>query len=201
VPRKNHRLEVSHDSCGIPKSQSLPIGSLVLEKTGSNLTVRTRDGRLRYEVVEAFGEVLSGVVLNFFRILKPAEHTPRVTIDKLIVCRETWNVATFDTGFAYEKDEARRFLAARSWRRERGLPRFVFVKAPVEPKPFYLDFDSPIYVSIFAKVVRRNKESGHENQLIKMVEMIPAHDELWLSDIDDQRFASELRIVALDLAR
>ena len=44
---------------------------------------------------------------------------------------------------------------------DHGIPRFVFVKAPVEIKPLYLDLDSPIYMEILAKLIRRmSRESG-----------------------------------------
>ena len=60
--------------------------------------------------------------------------------------RETWNFAPEELDFVYEKEAEVRFVAARRWAREFGLPRFVFARVPVEIKPFYLDFDSPIYV-------------------------------------------------------
>lgn len=201
ISRKCHRLIFSRDSGGAPKSQALPIGSLVIEKCDGRLVVRTRDGRVRYDVIEAFGEALSGLVMNFFNILPPARRTPRITIDKLVVCREAWRFSPSEMDFAFEKDEATQFVSARGWMRERGLPRFLFVKAPVEAKPFYVDLDSPIYVAIIAKVVRRTKQSDHANPIITLTEMIPAHDQSWLPDIEDQHYTSELRIVAVDLAR
>ena len=201
VSRRWHRLEFSHDSCGVPKSQALPIGSLIVEKCGSRLVVRTRDGRVRYDVIEAFGELLSGLIMNFFDILPPTDHTPRVTIDRLVVCRESWRFSPAEMKFAFEKEETAQFASARAWMHDRGLPRFLFAKVPVEAKPFYVDFDSPIYVSIMAKAIRRTEQSGHLDQVITLAEMVPTHDQSWLPDIEGQRYTSELRIVAVDLAR
>ena len=79
------------------------------------------------------------------------------------------------------------------------MPRFVFTKSSVEVKPFYVDFASPIYVNIFAKVVRRTLETGGENPLILVSEMLPTADQAWLPDNEGERYTSELRIVALDL--
>ena len=79
-----------------------------------------------------------------------------------------------------------------------GMPRFVFVKTPIEPKPIYIDFASPIYVRILAKLIRQTTESEWVDPKITISEMYPAHDELWLTDADGERYTSELRLVALD---
>ena len=200
VSSHNFRLEFSYDSCGVPPSQSLPISALVIERAGQDLQLRTRDGRTRFDLIEAFGEVLSGVVMNFFNILPVAAHMPRVTIDRLIVRRESWCFAAAAMDFAYEKDETARFLAARAWKRQNDLPRFIFVKAPVEKKPFYIDLASPLYVRILAKAIRRTKESEHVDRPITVTEMIPTHDQIWLPDNAGNQYTSELRMVAVDLA-
>jgi hypothetical protein len=80
------------------------------------------------------------------------------------------------------------------------MPRQVFVKTPIEIKPFYLDFDSPIYVEILAKKVRRTGEASLAEPPITVTEMLPEHTALWLSDAEGQRYTSEFRFAALDLA-
>jgi hypothetical protein len=79
------------------------------------------------------------------------------------------------------------------------LPRFAFVKVPIERKPFYVDFDSPIYVSILAKMVRRTIDTGDPSPEITVSEMLPSIDEVWLPDSEGRCYASEFRIVAIDL--
>jgi hypothetical protein len=199
VSPKNYRLLVTHDSCGVPPSQALPIGSLVVTETHEGLIVRDRENRVRFDIIEAFAESLSSHVINTFGMLPPGKHTPRVTIDRLVVCRESWRFTPAEFEFAYEKDEAARFLAARRWRHEYGLPRFMFVKTKVERKPFYLDLDSPVYVNIFGKAVRRAAESSHAKSPITLSEMIPDHGQAWLPDAEGNRYTSEFRIVAVDL--
>ena len=73
--------------------------------------------------------------------------------------------------FAREKEGTERFLSARRWARAHGLPRFVFAKVPVEVKPFYVDFSSPVYVDILAKMVRRTVEHNSANASISFSEM------------------------------
>jgi hypothetical protein len=199
VPAKDYRLVTAHDSCGVEKSKALPIGSLVVEATDNGLVMRTRDNRVRFDIIEAFAEMLIGLTINFFNMLPPHRHTPRITIDSLIVCRETWRFSPAELHFAFEKDEAARFLGARRWRREQDLPRFLFVKSKIERKPFYLDLDSPVYVNIFSKIVRRTKETTDAETLITVTEMIPSHEQAWLPDHEGNHYTSELRLIALDL--
>jgi hypothetical protein len=58
-----------------------------------------------------------------------------VTIDRLVVCRESGSVFASELAFAKVKDAATRFIAARKWAGSHGMPRFMFVKAPTEVKP------------------------------------------------------------------
>ena len=79
------------------------------------------------------------------------------------------------------------------------MPRFVFFKAPVEPKPCYLDFESPILVDIFCKMVRRTQEAESQDRIIEVSEMLPRPDQTWLTDAENNHYSSEFRLVALDL--
>ncbi len=87
--------------------------------------------------------------------------------------RESWRFTGGELGFAEEKSEARRYVRARNWRGERGLPRYVFVVSPTEPRPFYVDFDAPVYVNILAKAARRLARKDPEAKLT-ITEMLPS---------------------------
>jgi hypothetical protein len=202
VSPRDFRLLLSHDSCGVPRSRAVPISSLVIEDSSDGLIVRTVDGRLSFDILEAFAQTLSARVINSFSLLPPTRHTPRVTIDRVVVCREAKRFSCTELGFAFEKDEAVRFLAAHRWMREQDLPRFMFVKSKLERKPFYVDMNSPILLNILAKIIRRTKDNQDTaNSLITFTEMLPSHDETWLPDIEGNHYASELRMVAVDLTR
>jgi hypothetical protein len=197
-PPQNYRLMVTHDSCCEAESRALPIGSLVVEEMDGELYVRTRDGLTSFPGIEVFADAFSGQSVNYFKPLRPRKHRPRITVDRLVIARESWAFSPAEFTFAYEKDDAERFIAARRWRSEQNMPRFVFVKSPVEVKPFYVDFDSPVYVDIFAKIVRRTRDSAHAESLITVSEMHPVHEQSWLPDAEGQRFTSEFRIIAVD---
>lgn len=197
ISARDVRLLVAQDSIPDSESEVVCFGELVVEKSAEGLMARTRDGRLRFDIIEACGDVLSGVVVNSFRLFLPGSHTPRITFDQLVVCRESWNFAASIFLFAFEKDESSGFLSARRWARSQGIPRFVFVKVPIERKPFYVDFDSPIFLSIFARMIRRTVAQDPE-ALIKISEMLPDTSQTWLTDAEGNRYTSEIRMVALD---
>jgi len=200
VSPNDFRLIFTQDAIGALPSQALPLGSLIIKDTPEGLCVCTRDGKVELDIIEVFSEALSLLVVSSFGLFRPVGHTPRVTIDRLVVCRETWRYPVSELPFVETASEAERFLSVRRWARAQELPRFVFVKVPGELKPFYIDFDSPIYVDILAKAVRRVRGYGAEAQ-ITLSEMLPGYEDLWLPDAKGQHFTSELRLVAVDLLR
>lgn len=197
---KDFRLEFSVSSDKVEKGRALPVGSLSVEKKGDDIVVRSRDGRHEFDIVEVLADALTNQVFNTFKLLRPSGHTPRVKIDRLTVSRESWLLPASGMEFAYEKSGAGRFAGARRWARAAGVPRFVFMKSPVEVKPVYVDLDSPIYVDLFAKIIRRTQEGNCVNKNILVSEMLPRLDQTWLPDREGRLYTSELRIVAVDLA-
>ena len=191
-------LEYSRDSSLYPNVNPVPIGELVVEGIGDDLFARTRDGAHRFDVADMFGYVFSYLSINHFRILPPSPHSPRVSFDRLIVSRESWRFSPSEMKFAYNKEEAQRFLGARRWAQTNGIPRWAFVKVPGETKPFYVDFDSPIYTDILAKQVRVTAERGEADQTISITEMLPDPYQTWLPDAEGNCYTSELRLVAVD---
>jgi Lantibiotic dehydratase, N terminus len=200
ISPRDYRIEFTVNSFYGRRERALPIAALLVEESDEGVVVRTRDGKLRFNMVELFGGMFSGFVVNQFKLVRELPHNPRITIDRLIVSRETWRFASSDITFATIKDDADRYVAARRWAHLYSLPRFVFVKAPIETKPVYVDFDSPTFVHLLAKIVRRQAQEGSEAGMIAFSEMMPSFDQLWLPDAEDNRYTSELRIIALDLA-
>ena len=204
ISPKDYFLTFGHDLSSVPRLQTIPIGELVVEDVAGELRFRTRDGRLQFGVLQFLADMLTYAAttrtahVSFGGV---GHHTPRVTIDRLIVAREAWHFTAAEIEFAYLKEAQLRFLGARRWAQTHQLPRFVFVRVPVEDKPFYLDFDSPIYVNIFAKMVRRVVEAQQTDKLISLTEMLPRPDQVWLTDAEGRRYTSELRLVMLDLIK
>jgi len=181
--------------------QSLPIASLVVEESVDGLVMRTRDGSLVFDLLEVMSELIAVMIVNGFSLTTLSSHSPRINIDRLVVARETWRFRVAELPFLNERVTEDRFLAVRRWARNHGLPRFVFVRTPVEVKPYYLDFDSVHFVENFVRASRRTLEQSSPDTLISVVEMLPEPDRLWLPDAQGRRYTSELRIVAVDPTR
>ncbi|MFE0389609.1 lantibiotic dehydratase [Streptomyces bungoensis] len=172
---------------------------------GADVTVEDRAGRLTavlpdgtgHDLLDVYANTLTQRVMDRFTLRPEGAHTPRITVDRLIVARETWRLPVADVDFADEKAEAARFVRARHWQRRHELPRFVFVVSPTEPRPFYVDFDSPVYVTILAKAARRLARKDPDARL-KVSEMLPTPEQAWLTDDEGRRYTSELRFVAVD---
>ena len=112
---------------------------------------------------------------------------------------ESWRFNPADLDFAVEKDEVTRFVRTHEWARALGIPRYVFVKSNAAERPVYIDLTSPIYVNVLAKMVRQtNADERLPDKTITVVEMLPAHDDLWLTDHEGNRYTSEFRFTWVD---
>jgi len=169
----------------------------VVESEGTVLA-RLPSGEV-FELLDVFAEMLKSMVVNRFQLFADRPHAPRVKIDHLVASRESWRFNRANLDFAAEKDEVARFVRTRKWAAALGMPRYVFVKSNPAEKPVYVDFTSPIYVNALAKMVRRaNADERLPDKTITVVEMLPAHDDLWLADHEGNRYTSELRLTWVD---
>jgi hypothetical protein len=184
---------VAADRAGLILSRDVEVAA-----TDGTVMARLPGGE-EFELLDLFAEMLMSMVVDQFQLFADRSHTPRVKIDQLVVCRESWRFNAADLDFAAEKDEAARFVRTRAWAAALGIPRYVFVKSSAEMKPVYVDFTSPIYVNALAKMVRRtDAEERLPDKTITIVEMLPAHDDLWLADREGNKYTSELRFTWVD---
>jgi hypothetical protein len=200
-PANTFLLELAEDSLVWDRSRVLGVGEFVVEPRGDALIAHTRAGDIEFDVLKDLDGVLSAVVIDAFKMFLSSRHRPRINFDKLVVCRESWTFSPDELEFSDCKTRAARFLEARRWTKANVLPRFVFVSVPVERKPVFIDFDSPIYVDNFARIVRRAVAGGASHNAVTVTEMLPAVDQTWLPDRAGRRYASEFRMVVVDQAR
>lgn len=198
----DYELEAGFDTSALPPPYALRLGDLLLEDVDGRLVVRTADDAVRIDLLELVGSTTLGdVVVNALELEPKMAHSPRVTIDRLVILRETWRCTPAELTFAAASTDAERFLGARRWARANGMPRFVFVRSSLEVKPMYVDFASPVAVSLLAKVVRRAQEHVSGGATLKLCEMLPTLEDSWLPDADGHRYTSEIRVVAVDASR
>ncbi|HVR07834.1 MAG TPA: lantibiotic dehydratase [Thermoanaerobaculia bacterium] len=183
----------------LPDRQGLSLADMFVRETAGHLEVCTRDGRLRAEILDFLGDLLTVRLTSQFSLLAPRPHTPRITVDRMVVARESWRIPAAQLDFAQRHEGSERFLAVRGWARRLNLPRTVFVQVPVEDKPFYVDFDSPVFVDLFTRAVQHTRRAALDDPEIRLTEMYPDLSKLWLPDAQGRRFTSELRLMAVDL--
>ncbi|MEJ7598950.1 MAG: lantibiotic dehydratase [Kofleriaceae bacterium] len=173
-----------------PRSEVFDMAGFVVVERDGQLWARRRDGTLELDLVAFLQKDLMNESFNFDMFAKVA-HRPRVTIDGFVFAREQWRFDAADLAFTGLAAPLDRFVGARRWSLQHELPRYMFVKAPNEMKPMYLDLASPVYVEIFCKLVRAN-------ETIVVTEMLPTLDQAWLVDAAGDTYCSELRIVMVD---
>lgn len=133
---------------------------------------------------------ISGV--RTFELLPEDEHAERVTVNRTVLRREGWNIPAD----AVPADPR----SLRSLARDRGMPRRLFVKSPLERKPMYLDVESPSLVRVLGRHARHAAVQA-PGAVIRFREMLPSPEECWLSDGEGNRYVSELRLVAVAQTR
>jgi hypothetical protein len=107
-------------------------------------------------------------------------HWRRVVAGKLVLFRERWTFrrdlwpaapARGDDPEPFAREAAR-------WSAAHSLPRHVFVHTTREPKPRYIDLESPLFVDL----LRRDLAAldGEADAVLHVTEMLPAPEDLWL---------------------
>ncbi|MFE0589830.1 hypothetical protein [Micromonospora echinospora] len=196
----HRRLVFAPDTCGHDPDHDLVVGDCDVVDTDGRLLVRRRSGGEGHDLVEVFADLVAANLMPHFRLLSPAPHRPRVTIDRLVVGRESWTVPARDVDFAGDPDEARRFLRLRSWAKRLGLPRHVFLRCAGERKPVHVDLAGLASVEVLCRAVRRARRTGGDDAEVTVTEMLPDPGQLWLTDADGRRHSAELRFVAAPLS-
>ena len=148
-----------------------------------------RAGEFRVPVVDAFFMPIFVAGVREFELLAETEHNPRQQIGRTVMRRESWNVPATDVPQRAEDVPA--------FARDRGMPRRVFTKSPLERKPMYLDTQSPVLGRILCRQARQAASSDQPGR-IRFSEMLPGPEQCWLHDPDGNSYVAELRLVAVD---
>jgi hypothetical protein len=176
---------------GAPVERRLAIVDLLVREGEGGLEVFERDGKRAFSIVEFFRAYLGDAVMENFALVPEGEHVPRVALDRLVLCRETWRVSIAGPSAApLELRDS--FAWTRRWAREQGFPRWIFAKLPGERKPFFVDLDAPYSVRNFLRMCRAAAE---QPGLAVISEMLPDPQHCWLQDAEGGRYTSEIRLV------
>ncbi|WP_412538006.1 lantibiotic dehydratase [Longispora sp. K20-0274] len=207
-PRNSGRLPLSEcapgewqlaisDAPGADPDHLIAATAVRVTADGDGL-VATGPAGERWPLLEMFSGWLSLHALDAFKLTAAAPRTPRVTIDRVVVARETWRCTVAETGLADVTDERERFLAVRRWRRDLGLPEQVYVKVGTETKPFYSDLSSPHFARSLCAMLRAAAVDSGGGVSVTVSEMLPAVAQAWVPDAAGRTYFSELRIQLTD---
>lgn len=179
---------VSHD-----RSQVWPMASLEVVEGSEGFELFCPDGR-HVPLAQAWIVPISMVAADAFKVGLGGAHTPRLSIDRLVLFRETWRPSTDDIEIHTRRRREADYLAVRSWQKKHGLPDEVFVKFADEVKPTYLHFGSVPLVASFISSVRQQRARSDEDHRIVISECLPRPQESWLMDRQGNRYVSEVRL-------
>jgi hypothetical protein len=182
----------SDDLIGPEERRVRGVDLQVVERDGV-ATVVGDDGEIDAPFTEVIGEFLTLLSVSSFQPFRQLPHSPRVTVDRLVVQRETWRLATDDLVRGLPKQHKPRELSRRL--RDNGIPRFSFVKLPAEPKPVFCDLRSEPLVHNILRLLENDRNAGGP---AVFSEMLPGFDDLWLTDSSGLRRTSEFRFIAVD---
>ncbi|GAB3143121.1 hypothetical protein GCM10027290_18980 [Micromonospora sonneratiae] len=183
---------------GAEPDRILPTVEVTVSEVDGELVATARDGQ-RWPLIEMFATLLSAHAVDGFKLVADAPHTPRVTIDRMVVSRRTWRTTVGETGLADVVGERERFLAVRRWRRQLDLPDQVYLKVGTETKPCYADLTSPFYASNLCSMLRSARRDAGDDVSVVLSEMLPTPDQAWVPDAEGRRYFSELRMQIFDV--
>jgi hypothetical protein len=186
-----------HDDTGGAAGPVLAAAAMTVHQQDDHLIVRAAGDDRVFPLTDVLDEQLSWAVVNLFEVLPRSGHQPRVTVDRLVIHRESWTVEPWELDWVRSRVALERFRLAQRWRQRHQLPLRVFYRTPGEIKPCFLDFSSPALVDCFSKNVRAGIRSAPGSPTT-VVEMFPDLDQVWLPGPDGERYTSEFRLVCLN---
>jgi Lantibiotic dehydratase, N terminus len=175
----------------------VPASALEVFRHRGGLEVRSlADGRC-FPLAEVIGDYLSRVAINAFRLFPPTDRrSPRVSIGRLVVSRQTWRLPARKCNWAFQSREPDRYLLMREWVARHDLPQRAYYSISGEAKPLYVDFTSIALTNVLASAIRRMPDQS--TGLVTIQEMLPSADGLWLMDAAGEAYTSELRMLVCE---
>ncbi|WP_405093918.1 lantibiotic dehydratase [Micromonospora sp. NBC_01392] len=185
------------DAPGADPARVLSTVDLTVDDVAGELVATASDGQ-RWPLAEIFAEPFSAHAVDGFKLVAAAPYTPRITVDRLVVARQTWRTTVGESGLAAVTGERQRFLAVRDWRRRLGLPEQVYVKLGTETKPCFVDLAAPGFAAMLCALVRAARVDGGDDVSLTVSEMLPGPEQAWVPDGAGRRYFSELRLHLTD---
>jgi hypothetical protein len=170
----------------------VPVADVEVFALDDGIALRHRSTGRQYRLYMAGDEQLHLWAAALPRVMPisaylPEGHTPRIELDGAVYQRERWVVPAADWGEGLsDSDDAGLLEWAAELRHRLALPRFVYLHAASEPKPYYVDFSAPLALRVVQQLAATNDR-------LTFTEMLPGPDDLWIRE-DGERFCGEFRM-------
>lgn len=185
-----------------PGARLVPVSSLRVVRDADAVVVRSvTDPDFQADVTAVLGDFIANAAATRFGVLPVAGHRPRVSVDDLVVQRESWTLHLSELHLlgAKQRPPEQRYAALRATCLDRGMPRHLFVSVDGERKPVHLDLANPISVDTVLSRIRAARQRRADG-CVTFVEMLPDPTGLWLTDESGQRYTAEFRLVCVERA-
>ncbi len=200
-----------------PGATALPLADLTVrfDRASGEFHLRSRSRGVRIVPIVSSGISSEGFIAFLVEIgrqaTQPLAHFPgfeaegvsvwpRVRCGNVVLFRRRWKFGAGEVpGAGARRIDVSTFVAVARWRGRYELPRHVFVHSSADPKPFYVDLESPLFVEQMLRSVppaagpRQGDGPAEAPAAFHVTEMLPGPDELWVRD-PDGRYASEFLV-------
>lgn len=209
-------MELPGENLDVPEREKVHIGDLfvAIDPLSPFPRLVERDGHPLFPVhLSTINNEYLPTILKFVALFGPFEYQPaippprtwlegqvtvhgRVQISNLILRRKRWSFAPSALPPGLDKmAEPEAFAAVNTWRMAHYIPQRVFLTEKLPSaraiyKPQFLDFGSPLFVSL----LRSSAPPGDENMVL--CEQLPLHKDLPVNETGD-RWAVELQLDAI----
>lgn len=172
-----------------PGARAVPVSQLCVRLGERGLEVHHRQvPALRAPYLSVMQNLLYHMCDRIPPVAAPARpYLPRVRVGDAVLRRRTWRLdeAALDPVRKASKP-VEALVAGARLARDHGLPARLFAGSPVEPKPIFIDLDSPLSLELLIKLAR--KAPG-----LKLTECLPGRGALWWR-VGGEPHTSELRL-------
>jgi hypothetical protein len=165
-----------------------PISEFVVEEQDGELSFRHLRSALRAPLMSVMQNLLYRWADRIPPVPAPdGSYGPRLRLGAVVLRRRTWRLeAPALAGLVAARSPAEALLAGARLASAHRLPRRLFAKSPLEPKPIFVDLESPLSLELLIKLARKT-------DALRLSELCPDGDHLWL-EVEGARRTSELRL-------
>lgn len=221
-----YQLVCPGDVSNRPEESQIPLADLYVKDDLESNTLKLYSKRLNKEIIPVYlGFLVPMLLPEIQQVLINFSHAsmcpmymwsgtnapgtgdtiayyPRLRYKNLVLHRALWKLNTeFFPKREHGQSDASFFFDVSRWRKQQGLPKYVFVtpdvaqqqnQAPDEDgggnvfqtKPFFVDFDSYLSVGMLENYIQ------NAQRMVVLTEMLPSRDQLWLQQ-NNQEYVTE----------